>query len=65
MKRANAMKVIKSKPHKAPETIDSLLKSPAKTPGGSVDRVLVVYGEGDASIYYEPPVTSRPVVRPT
>jgi len=54
------MKVIKSKSNKTSQKIHSLLKPSAVNT--SVDRVLVVYGEQDASIYYEAP-QPKPVAR--
>jgi hypothetical protein len=47
------MKVIKSKTSKTPAKIDSLMRPPPSAEQGAVNRLLVVYGEQDASIYYE------------
>jgi hypothetical protein len=55
------MKVIKEKHHKTPAKIQSLMKG--EPSHASVERVLVVYGEQGASIYYEPPA-AKPTLRP-
>ena len=57
------MKIIKAKSSKAPEKVKSLIHPPS--PADCVDRVLVVYGEQDASIYYEPPAQKPAGNRPS
>ena len=48
------MKLIKSKPSKTSATIHSLMRPPSNGAAApQAERVLVVYGEADASIYYE------------
>jgi hypothetical protein len=57
------MKVIKAKAGKAKQAIHSLMKgAPA---AAMADRVLVVYGEEDASIYYESPAPPKGPDRPS
>ena len=53
------MKVIKAKSNKASEKASWLTKGAATSP--AADRVLVVYGEESASIYYE---AAQPAAKP-
>jgi hypothetical protein len=57
------MKVIKAKAGKAKQAIHSLLKGAPQEAVG--DRVLVVYGEENTSIYYEPPAPPKGADRPS
>ena len=56
------MKVIKSKSSKTSEKIHWLMGG---SPKSSPDRVLVVYGEENASIYYEGPQSVSKSHRPS
>jgi hypothetical protein len=57
------MKVIKAKAGKAKQAIHSLMKG--TPPEAAADRVLVVYREEDASIYYEPSAPPKGTDRPS
>ncbi len=60
------MKLIKAKPNKTSQTIDSLIKRTPPQGAPAVERVLVVYGEGEqpASIYSEPSQAPKATARP-
>jgi hypothetical protein len=58
------MKVIKAKAGKAKQAIHSLMKGPPRE--AAADRVLVVYGEQSARIYYdESPAPPKGADRPS